>query len=81
MGTKLDVEGCQLLPEELWILDVSEVVAPPDQEEDLHVEDYEENDIGQGGQDKEEISTFRPHDVLYMVHCLREVFNVAERQR
>ena len=58
MGTKLDVEGCKLLPEELWILDVSEVVAPPDQEEDFHVKYYEENDIGQGRQDEEEISTF-----------------------
>ena len=56
MGTELDVEGGEFLAEELGILDVAKVVAPPDQEEDLHVEDYEEDDVGQGGQDEEQIA-------------------------
>jgi len=32
-------------------------VAPPDQEEYFHVKDDEKDDVGQGGQDEEEIAT------------------------
>lgn len=56
MGTELDVEGGEFLAEELGVLDVAEVVAPPDQEEDLHIKDYEEDDVGQGGKDEEQIA-------------------------
>ena len=52
----MDVEGSQFFAEQLRVLDVAEVVAPPDQEEDLHIKDYEEDDVGQGGKDEEQIA-------------------------
>ena len=58
MGTKLDVEGRELLPEELRILDVPEVMASPNQEKNFHIEDDEEDDVGERGQDEEEIAAF-----------------------
>jgi hypothetical protein len=49
---------------------VDDVLASPNQEQHLHVE-YDENyDIGEGGQDKEKVSTFRTHYILDMRHGL-----------
>ena len=41
----------------LGIFHGSEVMASPDEEEHFHVEDDEEDDVGECGYDKEEIST------------------------
>lgn len=55
---KLNVEGCEFLPEELRIFDVPEVMTSPNQEQYFHIKDDEEDDIGKRGQYEEEISTF-----------------------
>lgn len=53
---ELDVKSGKFLTQNLGVLHVAQVVAAPDQEEHLHVEDDEEHDVGQGGTDEEEIT-------------------------
>lgn len=52
----MNVEGSEFLPQNLWLIDIPEVVTPPDEEQHFHVEDDEEDDVGQGRQDKKEIA-------------------------
>jgi hypothetical protein len=67
---KLYVESSEFFPNELGIIHVYNVLAPPNKEQHLHVKDNKDDDVGKGGQDEEEISTFRTHYVLNMRHCL-----------
>ena len=56
MVTELDIKGSEAFAQYLRLVDVPEVVAPPNKEQHFHVEDDEEDDVGQGGHYKEQIS-------------------------
>lgn len=76
---ELDVEGSKLLPESLWVIDLSHVVAPPHQEQQLHVEDHKQDDVGECRQDVEEVPVrWWGHDVFDVDDGQIEVFNVAD---
>lgn len=76
---KLYVEGSEFLPNQLGVVHVYDVLASPDQEQHLHVEDNEDHDVGERRHDEEQISTLRTHYALNMRHSLRKVLYIAQR--
>lgn len=53
----MDVESCQTFSEQLRIFHITKIVTAPDQKENFHVENDEKNDVGQGRQNEEEVTT------------------------
>jgi hypothetical protein len=78
---ELDVESCEFLPDELRVIHVGDVLAPPHEEQHLHIEDDEDHDIRQRREDEEKVPALRTHDVLDVRHRLREVLDIAQRYR
>ena len=60
---------------------MSNILASPNQEKHLHIENYEDYDVCKRRQDEEEISALGTHNVLNMSHSLRKVLNITERNR
>lgn len=65
---KLNIEGSESFADELGVVEVVDVLTAPHQEQHLHVEDDEEDDVGEGGQDEEEVAAARTHYVLDVTH-------------
>ena len=76
---KLYVEWSQFLADELWVLQIVDILAAPDEEEHFHVEDDEEHDVGEWRQDEEEVTARRTHYALNIGHRRGEVLDVAQR--
>ncbi len=55
------------------------ILTSPNQEQHLHVEDYEDYYVCKRRQDEEQISALGTHNVLNMGHSLRKVLNIAKR--
>ncbi len=55
------------------------ILTSPNQEQHLHIENYEDYYVSKRRQNEEQISALGTHNVLNMSHSLRKVLNIAKR--